>query len=227
MSTRAVDGRVRRSLRFYDSTIGKKVVMAVTGILLFGFIISHMAANLQVFAGPEALNGYALKLREFGPLLWAARGGLLFAAVLHIVASFQLIALQKAARPVGYAKRANVGSSYASRTMRWSGPILLAFVIYHLLHFTTGNAHPQFEHLRPYENVVAGFQSVPVVIAYLIAMGMLCLHLHHGLWSMFQTLGASHPRYTPKLRGFAAVTALAIFLGFSVVPIAVVSGWVG
>jgi succinate dehydrogenase / fumarate reductase, cytochrome b subunit len=226
MSTSTVDGRVSRGLRFYDSTIGKKVVMAVTGVMLFGFIISHMAANLQVFAGPDALNGYAVKLRELGPLLWAARIGLLVAVVLHIVASFQLIALQNAARPVGYARRASVGSTYASRTMRWSGPILLAFLIYHLMHFTFGNVHPQFEDLRPYENVVVGFRSVPVVIAYLVAMGMLCLHLQHGLWSMFQTLGAAHPRYTPKIKTFAGLTALGIFLGFVIVPVAVLAGWV-
>lgn len=224
MSTLAVDSKLNRTIRFYETTLGKKAVMAITGAILFGFIVSHLLANLQIFAGPEAVNGYAIKLREYGLLLWLARGVLLLAVVMHIVASVQLTFLKNRARPVGYVRKRNVGSTYASRTMMWSGPIIAAFVVYHLMHFTWGNAHPDFEHLRPYENMVRGFQSWPVVVVYLAALGMLCLHLYHGVWSMFQTLGAEHPRYTPKLRAFAAVTAVAIFVGFALIPAAVLAG---
>ncbi|MGH9632587.1 MAG: succinate dehydrogenase cytochrome b subunit, partial [Bryobacteraceae bacterium] len=112
----------------------------------------------------------------------------------------------------------------ASRTMMWSGPIIAAFVIYHLMHFTWGNAHPDFEHLNVYDNVVKGFQVIPVSIAYIIAVLLLGMHLNHGLWSMFQTLGASHPRYTPFVKRFAAFTSLLIVLGFISVPIAVMTG---
>lgn len=225
MSAVAINSTVGRGVRFYSTTIGKKAVMAVTGLMLFGFLIAHMAGNLQFFAGPETLNNYAVHLREWGPLLWAARGGLVVAAVLHIVASVQLARLQSAARPVGYARKANVGSTYASRTMMWSGPILLAFGIYHLMHLTWGVAGLPFEELRPYDNLVAGFSKAPIAIMYIVAMVMLGMHLYHGVWSMFQSLGFAHPRYTPKLKLFAKAFTLIIVLGFIVVPVAILAGY--
>jgi succinate dehydrogenase / fumarate reductase, cytochrome b subunit len=224
MSAVAVNSTLARGTTFLGTTLGKKVVMAVTGIVLFGFLIGHMVGNLQFFLGPEVINAYAEKLREVPALLWAVRVGLIVAAVLHIGASISLVRIQRIARPVSYVKKQSVGSTYASRTMYWSGPIVLAFLVYHLLHLTFGVVHPDFRHLRAYENLVAGFSNPIVAIAYIIAMGLLGLHLYHGLWSMFQTLGAAHPRYTPYMKTFAKVFTLVIVLGFISVPIAILAG---
>ena len=184
---------------FFTSTIGKKVVMAVTGVVLVGFVVAHMAGNLQLYLGPEALNAYGHALRELlhGTGLWIARAVLLAAVALHVWAATSLTLQSRAARPVGYRKQSWTESTYASRTMRWSGPILLLFILYHLAHFTTGHAHPQFVEEDVFGNVVVGFQSGPVVFFYLMAMLALGLHLYHGIWSMLQTLGLSHPRYNP------------------------------
>jgi succinate dehydrogenase / fumarate reductase cytochrome b subunit len=224
MSTVSMDGTIARGVRFYGTTIGKKAVMAVTGVILFGFLIGHMLGNLQFFAGPEKLNAYAEKLREVPPLLWGVRLTLLFAVVLHIAVSVQLARLQWTARPVAYVKRGNAGSTYASRTMYWSGPIIAAFVIYHLMHLTWGIGGLPFEELRPYENLVAGFSNPFVSLAYMIAMSLLGMHLYHGLWSLFQSLGVSHPRYTPKLKLFAKLFTFIIVLGFASVPLAILMG---
>jgi succinate dehydrogenase / fumarate reductase cytochrome b subunit len=225
MSAVAVNSTLARGVRFYSGTIGKKVVMAVTGVILFGFIVGHMAGNLQFFLGPDVLNGYAENLRHVPTLLWTARIGLIVAATLHIASSISLARLQNQARPVGYVRKRSVGSTYASRTMYWSGPIVLAFLIYHLLHLTFGVVHPNFRHLQAYENLVNGFKNPVVAIAYIIAVVLLGLHLYHGLWSMFQTLGAAHPRYTPKLKAFATIFTVIIVLGFISVPIAVLAGF--
>ncbi len=224
MSAVSASGVLARSAGFYANTIGKKAVMAVTGVVLFGFIIGHMAGNLQFFLGPDALNGYAEKLRENMALLWAVRIALLVAAILHIASSVSLARTKNAARPVGYVRKQSVGSTYSSRTMYWSGPIVLAFLIYHLLHLTTGTVHPNFQHLRAYENLIVGFSNPVVAIAYIVAVILLGMHLYHGIWSMFQSLGAAHPRYTPKLKTFAKIAAGAIVLGFISVPIAILMG---
>lgn len=229
MSATAVESRLQQTYRFYQATIGKKVVMAVTGLILVGFVIAHLAGNLQVFLGPEALDEYALFLRERPAVLWGARAVLLAAVAAHIIAAVQLTRLKNRARPEGYRRKENIGSSYASRTMMWSGPIIAAFVIYHLLHFTFGLAHPSypdFESHRVYRNVVAGFQQPVVAIAYIVAMVMLGLHLYHGLWSMFQTLGINHPGYNLGLRRFAAVTTSIIVAGNVSIPLAVLLGLV-
>ncbi len=215
-----------RAGRFYQATVGKKIVMAATGVILFGFVVAHMAGNLQIFLGPEKLNDYARSLRAMPALLWLARLTLAAAVALHMVAAVQLWAWNRAARPRGYARLTAVESSYASRTMLWSGPILAAFVVYHLMHFTFGNAHPDFNHeLDVYHNVVTGFRQPPVAIAYMIAMAMLGLHLHHGAWSMFQSLGVGHPRFTPLLKRFASVSAVVLVAGNISIPLAVLAGW--
>lgn len=224
MSAVAVGSPLARGAGFFGTTAGKKVVMAVTGLILFGFIIGHMAGNLQFFLGPEVLNGYAEGLRKIPVLLWTMRIGLLIAAVLHIASSVSLARSQNAARPVGYVRRQPVGSTYASRTMYWSGPIVLAFLIYHLLHLTFGTVHPAFQHLKAYENLVAGFSNPIVAIAYIVSVGLLGMHLYHGVWSMFQTLGVAHPRYTPKLKLFAKIMTAIIVIGFIAVPIAILAG---
>ena len=211
---------------FYTSTTGKKAAMAVSGCILFLFVVAHLIGNLQIYEGPDKLNRYAVFLRAEPALLWAARIVLLAMLVLHIWSAMQLAARNIGARPVGYQKKKATGSSYASRTMYWSGPIILAFVIYHLLDFTFGQVNPHYQPGNVYGNVVASFQLIPVAGFYIIAMLLLCLHLYHGLWSMFQSLGIAHPRYTPMLRRGAAVVAALIAVGNISIPVAVLAGWV-
>src|SRR5262245_40855359 len=190
---------------FARSSTGRKVVMAVTAPILFGFVLGHMIGNLQVYLGPEAMNGYAVFLRQVlhGAGLWIARAVLLVAVILHIWSATSLTLTSRRARPVGYREQRWRESTYASRTMRWGGVILLLFVIYHLLHFTTGTVHQSFIEGDVYHNFVAGFRSVPVSLFYIFAMLALGLHLRHGLWSMCQTLGVSHPRYIRAARAGA------------------------
>jgi succinate dehydrogenase / fumarate reductase, cytochrome b subunit len=216
------------NLRFWQTTIGKKAVMAVTGVILFGFVVGHLLGNLQIFLGAEKLNHYAMTLRSMPLLTWGVRTLLLVSVFLHIWASFQLWTLQREARPVKYIKKANINSTYASRVMYWSGPIILAFVIYHLLHFTFGVVHPggPFDEHNVYDNVVYGFQVWPVSLFYIIAMVMLCYHLYHGLWSMFQSLGFNHPVYTPWLQRIAKVVAVLIAAGNISIPVAVMAGFI-
>ena len=215
-----------RAVRFYESTIGKKAIMAVTGLILFGFLIAHMLGNLQIFLGREVMNHYAETLHGNPALLWSARIILLISVVLHIWASIQLSLLKNEARPIGYVKRANVSSSWASRTMMWSGPIIAGFVVMHLLHLTTGTIHPQFVELHAYENLVIGFLVVPIALVYIVAMILMRFHLSHGIWSMFQSIGLSHPRYTPRIKRFANVFSWVLVAGFIAVPIAVLAGLV-
>jgi succinate dehydrogenase / fumarate reductase cytochrome b subunit len=198
--------------------------MAVTGAILFGFVLGHMAGNLQVFLGREAFDHYAELLRRNMALLWAVRLGLLAAAVLHIVSALQLSAIQKKARPQGYAKKQAVGSSLASRTMLASGLATLAFLVYHLLHLTFGTVHPAFEAGRVYDNVITAFRSVPVSMAYMAAMILVGMHLNHGLWSMFQSLGMANAKYSGKLRLCARTFAAIVTIGFLAVPAAVLAG---
>jgi len=215
-------------LRFWRTTVGKKAVMAVTGVVLFGFVIAHLIGNLQIFLPPDAINRYSAALKSLPALLWSARIVLLVSVVLHIWSSIQLARLQSVARPVRYVRKVNEHSTYASRTMMWSGPILLAFIIFHLLHFTFGTIHPggHFDEHNVYNNVVTGFQVWPISLFYVIAMVMLCYHLYHGLWSMFQTLGVSHPVYTSWLRVAAKIIAVAIAVGEISIPVAVLAGFV-
>ncbi len=211
---------------FWDTPIGKKAVMAVTGVILFGFVVGHMLGNLQIFLGAEKLDAYAALLHSMPGVLWMARLVLLGSVGLHILAAVQLTLQSWEARPRGYVKKEPVAATYAGRTMRWSGPIIAAFVVYHLLHFTFGAAHPDFQPSKVYQNVVTGFQVWPVSLFYIVAMVLLGFHLQHGLWSMFQSLGFSHPRYTPKLKQFATVFATVIVAGNCSIPIAVLAGLV-
>src|SRR5580704_8668241 len=194
----------RASERFYSSTVGKKAVMAVSGCILFLFVLGHLAGNLQIYEGPEKLNNYSQLLHSMPGLLWGARITLLAMLVLHIWSSIQLAIRNNASRPTGYVKKKSAGSSYASRTMYWSGPITLAFVIYHLLDFTFGTTNPSYREGNVYGNILASFQ-VPLISAfYILAMVLLCLHLYHGLWSMFQSLGVHPERFTSALKRAAA-----------------------
>ena len=217
---------------FYDSVIGKKLVMAVTGFILFGYVLVHMLANLQVFLpvrpdGTPPLDYYAHQLRAFPPLLWGARLVLLASVVLHILAAWQLTWLNKfQARASRYVRYTPSASDYASRTMVWSGPIIFFYVIYHLLDLTFGTVNPHFVEGSVYNNVVASFQNPVVSVFYIVANILLAIHLYHGVWSMFQTLGVSHPRYTPILKKASVLFAILIGAGFCSVPLAVMIGLV-
>ena len=211
---------------FAGSSIGRKVIMAVTGAILFGFVFVHMLANLQVYLGPEALNHYGAFLREMlhGAGLWITRSVLLASVSLHIWSAASLTLESRRARPVGYREEKWKASTYASRTMRWGGVILLLFVIYHLLHLTTGTVHTSFIEGDVYHNFVAGFRSLPVSFFYIVAMLALGLHLRHGVWSMFQTLGVSHPRYIRMAHTGAWIFAAVIVIGNISFPLAVLAG---
>lgn len=217
---------IEKVLVLRDTSVGRKALVALSGVALFGFVILHMLGNLQVFAGSEALNGYARALRKVPELLWAARLGLIVAVVVHIWASLSLVARSNAARPVEYRKKRDLATGYAARTMRWSGPLILVFVAFHLAHLTwpgldLGGAHDPHD---VYANVVAGF-SVPWVTAiYVVAQIMLGLHLHHGAWSLFQSLGVSHPRYAHLRTWIPRGFALAVVAGNIAMPLAVLVG---
>lgn len=219
-----------RAAAFWQSAIGKKVVMAVTGIIGIGFLIAHVAGNLFVFRGPEALNNYSHFLHgPAGELLWIARVVLLASVILHVIAAYQLTQQSHAARPVGYARREPQVSTVASRVMRWGGVLLLVFIVFHILHFTTGTIRPAgtFVEGDVYANVVASFRIWWVALFYVVAMAFLGLHLYHGAWSSFRTLGATGQSPNPLQHRASAVIAILVWLGFTLVPLAVFFGLVG
>lgn len=227
---------MRRVATLYRTTVGKKILMAVSGAVLFGFIFVHMIGNLKMLFPPDATGAYAMDvyaeyLRNFAyPLvphygfLWIFRVVLLAAVIVHVVAAVQLWKLSAGARERRYAKLDDQSLSYASRTMRWGGVIVLLFVIYHILHFTTGQAHPEFEAGAVYRNFVTAFQNPLVFGVYLVAQAALALHLYHGVWSFFQTLGLNHPKYNRYRRPFAAAFSAVVFVGFLTPPALVLAG---
>jgi succinate dehydrogenase / fumarate reductase cytochrome b subunit len=225
-----------RLVAIWSGVIGKKAVMAVTGVVLILFVIAHMVGNLKIYSGPQEINAYSRFLREvaypelgYGQLLWIVRIVLLTCASLHIVAAIQLTRLSRRARPVGYSTKKDVETTWGALTMRWGGLLLAVFIIFHLLHFTGGvvGFQPgQFEHLMVYQNVIAGFSVWPIAVFYILAMCALCLHLDHGIWSLLQTLGCTTVQNTKSLRTFSRIVAIVIFIGFISVPISVLAGWV-
>ena len=229
MSAIATTSQLNRSIGFYESTLGKKIVMAITGAILFGYVLGHLLGNLQIYSpDTQQINHYAHFLHSHAVLLWVVRCGLLAAVILHITAALQLWLLKRSARPDAYVKKDDVPASYAARTMIWSGPIIAAFVIFHVLHLTVGNVLPL--HTLPdgdmdvRTNVITGFQNPAVAVFYIIAMALLCMHLYHGLWSMFQSLGVNHPRYTPIIKKFAAAFAWFVAIGNISIPVMVMLG---
>ncbi|MDB4880337.1 MAG: succinate dehydrogenase (or fumarate reductase) cytochrome b subunit, b558 family [Gemmatimonadetes bacterium] len=220
------------ALTLYRSTIGKKAIMAVTGLMLAGFVIAHMAGNLQMFSGPAKMNAYAAFLKSTGELLWVARAGLLLATVLHVLMAWQLTRINRNARPVGYEKREPQVSTWASRSMRWGGFVLLVFIVFHILHMTTGTVYPAasasgsaaFSHTDVYGNVINAFRNPLVSAFYVVSMLFLMLHLFHGAWSSVRTLGLTKPSLHPLSRRISTVIALVVWLGFTAIPVAVVLG---
>lgn len=235
---------MRWFLKFAGSTIGLKITMAVSGVLLFGFVIAHMLGNLQIYLGADTLNEYGAALQGMGALLWVARIGLLVVVLTHIASSIALVRLSHAARPVAYKKVQPKASTYASRTMRISGPIVLAFIIFHILHLTVGTVHPDLQHCVTnaagtlecfvHENVVGAFSlsganiafNLFSVVFYVVAMLLLGLHLGHGAYSMVRTLGLSNPRYDRIARAVATAVTVLIVVGNCSIPIAVAIGLV-
>jgi succinate dehydrogenase / fumarate reductase cytochrome b subunit len=222
------------------STMGRKALMAVSGVMLIGFVVSHMLGNLKLYQGAAKIDGYASWLRQVGTpaipesgVLWIMRLALLGAVVVHIVAAWQVTLVNRRARPVGYTRRRNVSSDYAARTMRWGGVIILLFIVYHLLHLTWGTVHPDFQEHQVtadgdvyfvYHNVVAGFKIWWVSAFYALAQICLGLHLYHGVWSMLQTLGLSSKRSARLQRRVALGLALAVTLVNLSFPISVLAG---
>jgi len=224
---------IHRAVRFYEAPIGKKAVMAITGLILFGYVVGHLLGNLQIYsANHDQINRYAAFLHNPANAvpLWAIRAFLFLAVVLHVTASIQLWLQNRIARPIAYVRKNDVPASYAARTMLWSGPIVGAFIVFHVLHLTVGAVLPlQDVNGSPttpdvYHNVIAGFQNPWVSGFYILAMILLCMHLYHGLWSMFQSMGIDHPRYTPLLKKGAAIVAILIAIGNCSIPIAVMAG---
>ena len=211
---------MQRALTLHQTTVGKKVIMAVSGVILVGFAIGHLLGNLQLYLGPEAINGYAAKLHSLPPLVWGTRIVLLFAVGVHIASAFSLWTRNKAARGSRYKQRKDLATDYAARTMYWSGPILLLFIVYHLLHFTILPAHPG----DVYRNVVEGFQVPLIAGVYIVGNLALGFHIFHGVYSAFQSLGANHPRYNTYRRDLSIAICAVITIGNLSFPIAVLAG---
>lgn len=216
--------------RFACSNIGLKVLMALTGAVMFGYLIGHVSGNMLVFAGRQKINDYSLFLHHTPSLLWGTRVLLLVSVAVHLWATVRFLQLRGDARPVAYAVKAPHGTTFAARTMYWSGPVILLFVIYHILHLTTGTVHPEFHvdpatgHVDVYQNLVDGFSRPLASGLYIVGMLAIGIHLSHGIWSLLQTLGINRPNWEPALRCLAVVVAVLLCAGFIAVPVSVLLG---
>lgn len=216
--------------RIWGSSLGKKYVMAITGLGLFIYVIAHMLGNLQIYFGPDQINNYAQFLKSTPAVLWSVRLGLFATVILHITAGIQLALANRRARPEGYATRKVVASTLANRTILWSGLIILAFIIFHLSHFTLGFVNPQYSHYLDsagrhdvYRMLIEGFSNPYVSIFYIVSMGLLMLHLSHGVSSIFQSLGLRSKKSFAFFDKLAKISALLIFLGNSSIPLAILA----
>ena len=207
-------------------SIALKAVMALTGLVLFGFVFIHMVGNLQLYSGPEKINKYAAFLKSVPAVLWGFRAVLLGSVVLHAGAAFILWRRNRAARPVGYASQDFQAATITSRTMYWTGPMLGIFIVYHLLHLTVGSVHPSFSHTDVYSNLVTAFSNPAVSVFYILAMVALGFHLFHGAVSLFQTLGLKTPKYEKPLKAVLMVVSTVIVVVNISFPIAVLAGLV-
>ncbi|MPZ53904.1 MAG: succinate dehydrogenase [Acidimicrobiia bacterium] len=241
-STQPRTRKVPWPVEFYRSAVGKKWIMAITGIALLGYLVAHIIGNLKIFMGPEggvpAIDTYGVALRELlYPILpktvtlWILRLGLLGAVLLHIHAAYSLTLMNRRARPVDYSgPRDYLAANYASRTMRWSGVIVIIFVLWHLADLTWGvqpMAPETWEHGEIFANFVATFQRPFVTLFYVVAQLCLGLHIYHGTWSMFQSLGINHPTFNQWRRWLAITLAVVLTLGNVAMPLAVFFGLVG
>jgi succinate dehydrogenase / fumarate reductase cytochrome b subunit len=220
---------MNRALRFYRAAIGKKIVMGVTGLIGIGFVIGHMAGNLLVFRGPEAINAYAHFLASTGELLWIVRLVLIASVILHVVAAYQLTMQNRAARPEGYVKREPQVTTWAARTMRFGGALILIFIVLHIMHFTNPGWRPAggFEKADVYTNIVTSFRIWWITLFYVTVMLALGLHLYHGAWSSIRSIGVAQPKERPLHRTVALAIAVIVWLGFTAVPVAVFAGLIG
>jgi succinate dehydrogenase / fumarate reductase cytochrome b subunit len=228
--------RARRGIisTFCHSSIGRKIIVAVTGLVLILFVIGHLLGNLQIYLGPEWINSYSQHLRDLGPLLWLVRGVLLLTVILHIYFTILLAVENRRARPDRYKGQEHVKATWASRHMAISGLVVLAFIIFHLLHFTGHNFNARFPLLKAdplnrydvYSMMVYGFQNVYVSAFYIVALFLLTLHLTHGSSSFFQSLGLNNKRLTPRLAFGGRVLAWLLFIGYASIPVAVLLGWI-
>jgi succinate dehydrogenase / fumarate reductase cytochrome b subunit len=217
---------------FCHSSVGRKIIVAVTGLILILFVIGHLLGNLQIYLGPDWINGYSQHLRDLGPLLWIIRGFLLLTVVLHIYFTIQLAIENRRARPNHYFRKENVKATWASRHMVVSGLVVLAFIIFHLLHFTGHNFNARFPLLKAdplnrydvYSMMVYGFQNIYVSSFYVVGLFLLTLHLTHGSSSVFQSLGLNNKRLTPRLAFWGRLLAWMLFLGYTSIPICVLLG---
>jgi succinate dehydrogenase / fumarate reductase cytochrome b subunit len=222
-----------QAVALYRTSIGKKALMALTGLIWIGYVVMHMYGNTKAFLGSEHFNEYAEGLRYLGApifghlhLLTIVRVGLVAAIGIHIWAAWSLYVIAREARPSSYASRRVVQANYAALTIRYGGVVILLFVLFHLAHLTWGISpiHPDYIRGDAYHNLVIGFRSLPVVIIYLIALAALGLHLYHGTWSMFQTLGLNDGNWDAAFRAFAWFLAIVVPLGFAAVPLAIQFG---
>ncbi len=222
---------MKAALRGLSSTVGTKILVAVSGVLLVGFVLQHLLGNLQIYLGASVFNGYAASLKSLGPLIWVARLGLLAALIVHLVGIAKLTLRNRAARPQAYESKSPILSTFASRNMLMSGGILLAFIIYHLLHFTLGVTHPEHYLMVDdvgrhdvYSMVILGFRQPLVSLSYIVAMGLLGLHLGHGVASLFQTAGFSGRNWRATFEGLGRLVAVVVVLGNISIPLACLFG---
>ncbi len=213
-----------RAIAFYQSLVGKKILMAVTGLMLFGFVVVHLLGNLQIFLGPDQLNAYAAFLKRTAELLWPARVVLLAALVLHLLTAYQVTVASWRARPVNYTVRQDEATNYAARTMIVTGPLIFLYVIYHLMMFTFLSTGPGYSQTDVYRNVVSAFQVPAIAGVYILAMLVLGIHLYHAAWSMLQTLGITYPTREGLRRLLIPVVAVLIAGGYILIPVAVLTG---
>lgn len=217
----------QKNLGFVDTTIGKKAALGVSGAILFGFVLQHMVGNLQVFLGPEKYNKYADTMKNLGAITWGVRGILLVALITHVALVVQLYKRSLAARPVAYRVKKNNATNYAAATMKYSGPALLLYIIFHLAHFTVPGLSlggHEFSHIDVYGNFVASFQLPWVTLLYVTANLLLGMHLFHGAYSLLQSLGLNHPRYNAGAKQGARAFAFIITAGNVVMPLSVLFG---
>lgn len=221
---------MERIVGFSDTTIGKKALIAITGVVMFGFLVGHLLGNLQIFLGPKVFNGYAASLAGMPALIWSTRLLLLTSIVVHIALTLDLARRNRAARPQRYHIKRDVVTNYAAKTMMLSGPIIAFYVLFHLAHLTLGAAVIPGYAFRPtdaYSNFIRGFQYVPVASLYIVANTLVAMHLYHGSTSFLQSLGLSHPKYDRTVQSAALGLALFVGIGNVSLPIAVLTGLVG